>query len=612
MKIEKLKINGFGNLENKDISLSEGINLIYGNNEAGKTTLLKFISSMFFGASKNKNKKEFSDFERYQPWNTNDFSGKLNYKLDNGEEYEIFRDFTKKNPHIYKDGEDISKNFNIDKTKGNEFFFNQTKIDEPLLFSTSLVEQTKTSLDENEQTILTQKITNLMSTGDENLSYKKTISMLDKKLKEEVGTERTVGKPLNVINEKIKKMNEEKSKIDFSKQTIDELEEKNTKIKKQIEEKSAKIDLVKKIKEVLHEDNLFEEKINAHNNILDGEEIKQKNLKDKITSDENVKQKNKKINLILIIFLIIINLILLFLNINKIINLIIFIISIITILLINKLNKKNKNKNNLSEINLIKNNIEKINNNIKEIKNEREKNLNNKKELIKNNFANKIDKDEIDDLFNEPKNEIYNIEENLSNELQSLKLQLYSNEIDYKNMNNLSERKIQLEEQLDNYIEEKNEILEYGECINLAIEALENAYTKMKKEITPQYTKELSNIVNRISDGKYSNVQYIDGKGLVVELENGEYINANKLSQGTIDELYLSLRLSAMKEITEEKIPIILDESFAYFDNFRLENILNYLNKNLNNYQIIILSCSDREKIIMEKNGINFNYIKLT
>ena len=43
MKIHKLKINAFGNIENKEIELSEGINVVYGKNEAGKSTLLKFI-----------------------------------------------------------------------------------------------------------------------------------------------------------------------------------------------------------------------------------------------------------------------------------------------------------------------------------------------------------------------------------------------------------------------------------------------------------------------------------------------------------------------------------------------------------------------------------------
>lgn len=100
MKINYLKINGFGKLENKEIEMSDKINLIYGNNEAGKSTLLEFISSMFYGVSKNKNKKEISNYEKYKPWKNGDFSGKIIYKLDNNDEYQVYREFSKKNPQI--------------------------------------------------------------------------------------------------------------------------------------------------------------------------------------------------------------------------------------------------------------------------------------------------------------------------------------------------------------------------------------------------------------------------------------------------------------------------------------------------------------------------------
>ena len=91
MKINYLKINGFGKLKNKEINLENNINLIYGKNESGKSTLLSFINSMFYGISKNKNGKEISDYEKYKPWVGEEFSGKLKYSLDNNENYEIFR-----------------------------------------------------------------------------------------------------------------------------------------------------------------------------------------------------------------------------------------------------------------------------------------------------------------------------------------------------------------------------------------------------------------------------------------------------------------------------------------------------------------------------------------
>ena len=49
----------------------------------GKSTLLKFIYCTLYGASRNKNGKEISDYEKYMPWNGSEYSGKINYELDN-------------------------------------------------------------------------------------------------------------------------------------------------------------------------------------------------------------------------------------------------------------------------------------------------------------------------------------------------------------------------------------------------------------------------------------------------------------------------------------------------------------------------------------------------
>ena len=73
----------------------------------------------------------------------------------------------------------------------------------------------------------------------------------------------------------------------------------------------------------------------------------------------------------------------------------------------------------------------------------------------------------------------------------------------------------------------------------------------------------------------------------------------------------MALRLSAFEEITEEKIPIILDEAFAYYDNERLKNILEYMSKEYKNRQIIIFTCTNREKSILNSLEINYNLITL-
>ena len=49
MKITELILKNFGKFTNKQILLADGINIIYGENESGKTTLHTFLKGMLFG-----------------------------------------------------------------------------------------------------------------------------------------------------------------------------------------------------------------------------------------------------------------------------------------------------------------------------------------------------------------------------------------------------------------------------------------------------------------------------------------------------------------------------------------------------------------------------------
>ena len=102
-----------------------------------------------------------------------------------------------------------------------------------------------------------------------------------------------------------------------------------------------------------------------------------------------------------------------------------------------------------------------------------------------------------------------------------------------------------------------------------------------------------------------------DQEGIIVELDNGNYVSASKLSIGTIDQLYLSLRLSMIEELSQESMPVILDEAFAYYDNKRLENILRYISNKFSNHQIIIFTCTNREKEILKELNISYNLATL-
>ena len=129
----------------------------------------------------------------------------------------------------------------------------------------------------------------------------------------------------------------------------------------------------------------------------------------------------------------------------------------------------------------------------------------------------------------------------------------------------------------------------------------------MKKNISPKFNKMLSENIEKISNGKYKNI--IINDNLLVELNDGRYIPAENLSIGTIEQIYLSLRLSIMNELSKEKMPIMLDESFAYYDNERLSSALEFLSKVDN--QVILFTCTEREKELLDNMNIEYNYIEL-
>ena len=295
MKINKIKINSFGKIKEKEIDLNENINIIYGKNEAGKSTLLKFITNSFFGISKNKKGKEISDYDKYKPWVGEEFSGRIEYELDNKEKYVIFRDFNKKNPKIYNEQmQDISKDFNIDKTRGNEFFIEQTKIDEDTFLSTLAINQEEVKLEKSNQNILLQKIANLVGTGEDNVSYKKAIDRLNKKQLDEIGTERSREKPINIVTRRIQNLEEEINILEKYEDSKYEIEEKENEITKEIQKIENESELLKEIKILEENKKIDEEKLKIKQDIKIENEEKIKNTKIKISNNINEYEEQKQ------------------------------------------------------------------------------------------------------------------------------------------------------------------------------------------------------------------------------------------------------------------------------------------------------------------------------
>ena len=654
MKINKIKINSYGKLKDKEIDLKDGINIIYGKNEAGKSTLLRFIVNSFYGISKNKKGKEYSDYERYLPWDSENFSGNIEYELNDKTEYEVHRDFKKKNPNIYNDRkEDISKEFNIDKTKGNEFFYEQTKVDEDLFLSTIVVGQQEVKLGRQEQSMLVQKIANLVGTGEDNVSFKRAIDRINKRQLDEVGTSKSREKPINITLRKIEKLELEKNGLTKYEDFKYEIEEHKSNLNEQISKLESKNNFLKEIKLIFEKEKIENEKIKVQENIksennekinsikLKIDELKNNN-KDILQNDFENSKNDKKISreksrlnkkvISLFVIVILFNILQFIFIDNRIFNYAILVtIPMVLIYCIYqkyKLNKRirrdeqekqtkldvfnsvNSEINNLNqEMKILENNNLDIENKLNNLKGNLNLKINLEKEKLKNNYLGKLESYQVGN-FNTL--EDVNIEiENMQKMINDKNIELHKLEVDQNNIEPILDNLSKIEEELVN---NKNKMLtlnKMNQSFDLAKEVLTRAYEDMKNTVTPRFTEELSKNVSSITNGKYNNIRFNDEEGLIVELSNGEYVPASKLSVGTIDQLYLSLRLSMIEDLSEESMPIILDEAFAYFDEERLENILKYMNDKFREHQIILLTCTNREKRILEKDGIEFSFYSL-
>lgn len=181
------------------------------------------------------------------------------------------------------------------------------------------------------------------------------------------------------------------------------------------------------------------------------------------------------------------------------------------------------------------------------------------------------------------------------------------------NLNKDVKQIITIEEEIDRF---KTVIKDYENqirSINIAKETIENISKEIHHQFAPTINKDVSGIINIISNGRYKEVK-ID-EGLNISIENPitkEIISVDSLSGGTIDQLYFALRFSIVSSMKGESLPLILDDCFIQYDDERLKNILGYLSKISVKKQIILFTCHHREIELLDDLGLRYNLINLS
>ena len=181
MIINKIYISAFGKLTDKTIEFKPDCNIIYGENECGKSTVMAFIKMMFYGGKK-ASQQSLSIREKYLPWKEGVFGGRIFFEFS-GKNYCLERQFRKSDStdRITLTDTDTGETLSADQNIGIKFFGMGASAFERSVF---IGQSGILSHDETAEGELNSKLSNLVLTGDENVSYQKVIKRLeDAKLK---------------------------------------------------------------------------------------------------------------------------------------------------------------------------------------------------------------------------------------------------------------------------------------------------------------------------------------------------------------------------------------------------------------------------------------------
>ncbi len=171
---------------------------------------------------------------------------------------------------------------------------------------------------------------------------------------------------------------------------------------------------------------------------------------------------------------------------------------------------------------------------------------------------------------------------------------------------------VNLQEELEdckNPTEDEKEADYQVKAYQLAGQVLEEISKDAHEDARRRLEQEISKIFAGLTRGKYRKIGLDDQMNLVA-WEGDRWVNPWQLSRGTMEQMYVALRMGAGRVLTrEESMPILLDEVFASFDERRLEAALEWLGRQEG--QIFLFTCQEREIELLNKKRIPYGKIVL-
>lgn len=611
MRLLELHIDGFGKFHDRTISFNDGINIIYGKNEAGKSTLHTFIRGMLFGIERGRGRAAKNDlYTKYEPWeNSGTYEGWLRLEKD-GTIYRIERRFRKENKSLKI----------INETKGLEEeatpAFVSSLLDgltETMYNNTISIGQLKSATEDGMVTELKNYIANMNTTGNISLNITKATAFLrNQKRSLEAGLIPEASREFTSLLAEIRNVEAEIAGPEYENQ-LAAYQNMRTQVKGLIDNtQTQKKDLDKKLangKKVLS-DNGFTDRASVDAMSSDAERL----YSEYNTLNGECNKKSRKVLSGLTAVLGIAGLgaaaVLGYFNLTAYLPVcgaaaaaavIFFIISLF-------IRQKDKKYHRM------------FNNTSSELGALLARHLGDSavSEDAMNAFRARMGEfSKLCDMVAQSEAEIRKFLEDLSN-LQTKqagcsemieKQQRTQWELE-KKLEHLSNCKNKAKA-LKRTLAENDRIHDEIVAIDLAQETMADLSSSIRDSFGLYLNKEASQYITGITGGIYDSMSidenlnvFLNTKTKLVPLEN--------VSSGTMDQVYLALRLAAAKLLqgSGSGFPLIFDDSFTQYDDERLKTALEWLASAYGG-QIIIFTCHRREAQMLRARQVEFQLIEM-
>lgn len=500
MRLISLDIKHFGKYSDMSISLGEGMNVIYGENEAGKTTIYTFIKSMLYGLERSRGRAALTDtFTQYEPWeNPNHYAGELRFECG-GKTFCLTRNFDKyaKKAELIceEDGEVLS-------VENGDLQMLLEGMDENSFENTVSIGQLKAETNQTLASELKNYAVNYYLTGNGDLDLEAALLTLSQKKK---GLEKELKETYVKRQEKREVMEQE---LSYLWRDIHHFE-------RELSEVEEKIKAVEQQERVTTEAGAVGSKWRVHPVEIAG-----------------------------MLTAIVLTFILFSQPWNSLIAIVVALAEGLYIWNRMKEGKRSKGK-------------EKVGEGTHEIPLVLEKLL--------------WHKERLEGELKDKETAHSNLQEDIE-ELQEISTANYQ----------MTQKK---------------------QALDMAAEYLKSFSMDIHKQLSVDLNKRASQILKEITLGRYEKL-LID-ESLRMELyKDGKVIGIERVSRGTIEQIYFALRMAAAELLYTEEFPIILDDTFVFYDERRLEATLGWLVRNKK--QVIILTCQKREQEALLRLGISY------